>query len=66
MTKSKNVGIVVAREVHGKRDIRIVAVCGPQETSEKEVRQDFYNDLYIEIECGKYHDEEILIVEMEN
>ena len=62
VTKSKNDGILVARMEYGKRVIRIVAVYGPQETSEKEVKEDFYNDLNIEIECGKYQDEEILII----
>ena len=39
-----------------------VAAYGPLERSEKEGKQDFYNDLNIEIECGKYHNEEILII----
>ena len=62
VTETGNEGIVTGRLKYGEQQIRIIAVYGPQETADKEIKQEFYSELNIEIERGWYHDEEILVV----
>ena len=62
VTETDNEEIVTGRLKYGEQQIRIIAVYGPQETADKEIRQEFYNELNIEIERGWYLDEEILVV----
>ena len=62
VTSSKNENILVGRISVGIKSIRIIACYAPQETDLKEVREEFFEDVSIEVNKSRMSAEEFIIV----
>ena len=62
VTNSKLDNLLVGRISTGTKSVRIIACYAPQETDLKEVREEFFEDLSIEVNKSRLSDEEFVIL----
>ena len=62
ITNSENKNILVGRVALGAKFLRIIAGYAPQEEDLKEVREEFFEDLSMEITKSKLSDDEFMII----
>ena len=62
VTSSDNENILVGRIPSGDKGVRIIAGYAPQETDTPELREEFFEDISIEIEKSKMSSDEFLLV----
>ena len=62
VTSSVNKNILVGKIAIGERNLRIISCYAPQESDLKEIREQFFEDLSIEITKSKLSEDEFIIM----
>ena len=62
VTTSKNSNILTVKISFNEISFRIVIVYGPQENESAEIKQEFFRDVEIEIECCKVNGDHLIVV----
>ena len=63
VSKTENENIMSVQITCANQVIRLILACGPQKNASKNEKDNFYDDLNIEVERAKFCGEQILIVE---